>query len=188
MKPRKGLVCAALTGLGMLLSGCSPERPAPTTSLAGATIDVCFSPRGGCTEAIVRELNAARRSVLVQAYSFTSRPIAQALVAAGGRGLRVEVILDRSNRTSQYSAATFLRNHGIDVRIDARHAIAHNKVMIVDEATVITGSFNFTKAAEEENAENLLIIRNEPRLAEKYVANFRAHREHAEPYHGAGEG
>ncbi len=169
-----------------VLPACSSEKPSPTTRTADGTtaIDVYFSPNGGCTDAIVRELNAARMSIRIQAYSFTSAPIAQAVATAKGRGVAVEAVLDRSNRTNKYSAATFLRNHGIDVRIDARHAIAHNKVMIIDDRTVITGSFNFTKAAEENNAENLLIIRNDPVLAAKYLANFRRHQEHSEPYQG----
>ena len=66
--------------------------------------------------------------------------------------------------------------------IDAKHAIAHNKIMIIDEAVVITGSFNFTKAAEEKNAENLLVI-NDPVLAKKYVENWSSHAAHAEPFH-----
>ena len=71
------------------------------------------------------------------------------------RGIKVEVILDKSQRTQKYSSATFLYNQGILVKIDAQHAIAHDKVMIIDGETVITGSFNFAKAAEESNAENL---------------------------------
>jgi len=65
--------------------------------------------------------------------------------------------------------------------IDSKHAIAHNKIMIIDKETVITGSFNFTKAAEEKNAENLLIIRNKD-LANVYMENWYKHKEHSEPY------
>jgi len=106
---------------------------------------VYFSPHGGCTDAIITELNKAKSTILVQAYSFTSAPIAKALLNAHRRGVKVEVILDRSQRTQKYSSATFLSNQGIPVKIDAQHAIAHNKVMIIDGETVITGSFNFTK-------------------------------------------
>ena len=81
----------------------------------------------------------------------------------------------------------FLFNLGIPVRIDAKHAIAHNKIMVIDGETVITGSFNFTKAAEEHNAENLLVIRD-AELVEKYVANWKAHAEHSEPYEGKEKG
>ena len=78
-------------------------------------------------------------------------------------------------------------NVGIPVRIDAQHAIAHNKIMVIDGATVITGSFNFTKNAEENNAENLLVIRS-PDLAAKYTANWQAHAGHSDPYAGRTEG
>jgi phosphatidylserine/phosphatidylglycerophosphate/cardiolipin synthase-like enzyme len=151
---------------------------------AGAPpITVCFSPGGGCAEVIMKELGNARLSVLVQAYSFTSAPIAKALVEAGKRGVKVEVILDKSNRSAKYSAADFLRNMGIPTFIDAQHAIAHNKIMIVDGETVITGSFNFTKAAEEKNAENLLVIRDKD-LAAKYTENWKSHGQHSERYQG----
>jgi phosphatidylserine/phosphatidylglycerophosphate/cardiolipin synthase-like enzyme len=93
------------------------------------------------------------------------------------------VILDKSQRTERYSEADFLVNMGIPTWIDARHAIAHNKVMVIDGQTVITASFNFTKAAEEHNAENMLVIRDRA-LAGKYTANWQAHVEHSEKYEG----
>ena len=132
-------------------------------------------------EAVVRELDAAKATVLVQAYSFTSAPIAKALVNAHKRGVKIEVILDKSQRTEKYSEADFLHNMGIPVKIDAKHAIAHNKVVAIDDGVVITGRFNFTKAAEENNAENLLVIRDKA-LAAKYTANWRTHAGHSEPY------
>jgi phosphatidylserine/phosphatidylglycerophosphate/cardiolipin synthase-like enzyme len=143
--------------------------------------EVYFSPNGKCTNAIIRELNNAKHSILVQAYSFTSAPIAKALLDAHRRGVKVEVILDKSQRTQSYSSATFLLNAGIPTRIDAQHSIAHNKVMIIDGETVITGSFNFTKAAEESNAENLLIIHDE-KLASIYTKNWQEHADHSEVY------
>ena len=76
---------------------------------------------------------------------------------------------------------------GIPVQIDAKHAIAHNKIMVIDGQTVITGSFNFTTAAEEHNAENLLVIRS-PELAAKYAANWKVHADHSDPYAGRTEG
>ena len=147
------------------------------------TLEVYFSPHGGCTDAIIRELNQAKSTVLVQAYSFTSAPIAKALVNAHKRGVKVEVILDKSQRTEKYSSADFLHNSGIPTKIDAQHAIAHNKVMIIDGETVITGSFNFTKAAEENNAENVLVI-HDKKLAERYTRNWQDHAQHSEIYVG----
>lgn len=113
------------------------------------SIDICFSPNGNCTDAIVTELDAAKMEILVQAYSFTSAPIAAALVRAHKCGVTVNVIMDKSQDREGYSSVTFLRNAGITTVIDSAHAIAHNKVMIIDAETMITGSFNFTAAAEK---------------------------------------
>lgn len=153
-------------------------QPAP-----GTPHEVYFSPDGGCTEAVVREVGKARSSVRVQAYSFTSAPIAKALVEAHRRGVKVEVLLDKSQKRERYTVADFLNNAGIPTYIDSKHAIAHDKVMVLDGKTVLTGSFNFTKAAEESNAENLLVLRDEV-LAAKYVGNWVRHRAHAKRYEG----
>ena len=126
-------------------------------------------------------LDHATNTVLVQAYSFTSAPIAKALVDAHRRGVQVQVILDKSQQTEKYSEADFLKNSEIPTLIDAQHAIAHNKIMIIDGYLILTGSFNFTKAAEEHNAENLLVI-NDSTLAKEYIASWRAHEQHSEPY------
>jgi phosphatidylserine/phosphatidylglycerophosphate/cardiolipin synthase-like enzyme len=142
---------------------------------------ILFSPNGGCTKAIVNEINQAKTEILVQAYSFTSAPIAKALVDARKRGVKVQVILDKSQRSEKYTSATFLTNSGVPTYIDAKHAIAHNKIMIIDKTTVITGSFNFTKAAEEKNAENLLIVPSKD-LAILYLENWQKHKEHSEEY------
>jgi phosphatidylserine/phosphatidylglycerophosphate/cardiolipin synthase-like enzyme len=144
-------------------------------------VQVYFSPNGGCTEAVVKEIDNAKSDILVQAYSFTSTPIAKSLLDAHKRGVKVEAILDKSQRKQNYSSATFLANSRIPTFIDDAHAIAHNKIMIIDGTTVITGSFNFTKAAEIRNAENLLIIKS-PELAKLYIENWNHHREHSESY------
>jgi phosphatidylserine/phosphatidylglycerophosphate/cardiolipin synthase-like enzyme len=120
---------------------------------------VCFTPGQDCTGLVVAEIASAHRSILVQAYSFTSVPILAALKAAYARGVDVKVIVDKtsarlSKSGSRYSAATYLSNAGIPVRVDTRVAIAHNKVMVIDGAIVITGSFNFTAAAQARNAES----------------------------------
>lgn len=141
-----------------------------------------FSPNGGCTDAVVSALHDARKTVLVQAYSFTSEPIARALVDARKRGVDVQVILDKSQRTERYSGATFLANEGVPVFIDAGHRIAHNKVMVIDGETVITGSFNFTKSAESGNAENVLLILHAPELAKRYGENWKEHLAHSQKY------
>jgi phosphatidylserine/phosphatidylglycerophosphate/cardiolipin synthase-like enzyme len=164
----------------LVLTACAPSHAAEMM-LRDAPARVFFSPKGGCTEAIIAEIDRAGTEILVQAYSFTSAPIAKALLEAHKRGVRVEAVLDKSQRSERYTSATFLSNAGIPTRIDDRHAIAHNKVIIIDGKVVITGSFNFTKAAEEKNAENLLIIRSEE-LAKLYRENWILHRDHSGDY------
>jgi phosphatidylserine/phosphatidylglycerophosphate/cardiolipin synthase-like enzyme len=85
-----------------------PSVPSQSTNSAGVT--VCFTPGGNCTDLIVKSLVEAKNTILVQAYSFTSAPIAKVLLNAHKRGVRVEAILDKSNRTDKYSAADFLAN------------------------------------------------------------------------------
>ena len=149
------------------------------------TLEVCFSPHGECTSAIIKELEKANNSVLIQAYSFTSAPIAEALLNAFNKGVKVEIILDKRGKTEKSSKATFFIDKGIPVMIDDKHAKAHNKVMVIDRETVITGSFNLSEAAEKTNAENLLII-HDRKLAEKYVENWHEHAQHLKLYVGSG--
>lgn len=174
----------AATAAIVALTGCQREADhgSAVGSLHPGQWSVCFSPRGGCTQQIVDAIGSAHQDILVQAYSFTSRPIAEALITAHQRGVRVELIADTSQRTERQSLIDRVAEAGIPVRIDAAHAIAHNKVMILDGETVLTGSFNFTRAAEERNAENLLIIHDRS-LAERYLANWRAHASHSPAYH-----
>ena len=157
---------------------CGPTALALDVDIGHAPIEVYFSPNNGATEAIVREIDHARSEILVQAYSFTSAPIAKALLKAHRRGVKVRAILDKSQKTQKYSSASFLTNSGIPTYIDDKHAIAHNKIILIDRAVVITGSCNFTKAAEEKNAENLLIIRSQE-LAKPYLENWQRHRDHS---------
>lgn len=145
----------------------------------GPSFEAKFSPRGGCAEAIVSELKAARRQILVMAYSFTSDPIVDALIAAYQRGVTVEVILDRANEIETYSDLVRIMGFGVNVLIDDKHAISHNKVMLIDRAVIVTGSYNFTKQAEFDNAENIVIIKNHPVLCDQYHANFELHKLHS---------
>ena len=163
----------------ILLAGCSStpaQKREPIPNWA-----VYFSPKGGCTEAIVKELGRAKRLILVQAYPLTSAPIAKALLDAHKYGVKVEILLDKSQKTDRLSSADFLARAGIPTRMDTAHAAAHNEVIIIDGEIVITGSFPFTRAAEEQNAENLLIIRNRA-MAETYIKNWLEHSRHSEPY------
>ena len=125
----------AVTALVLLL---------PIGAARGAEPEPCFTPGDDCTGVILREIGRAGSAILVQAYLFTSTPIARALLDAHKRGVKVTAVLDASNVTDRYTAADFLANQGIRTLIDGEHNIAHNKVIVIDRAVVITGSFNFT--------------------------------------------
>jgi phosphatidylserine/phosphatidylglycerophosphate/cardiolipin synthase-like enzyme len=145
-----------------------------------ASYRVCFTPEQNCTDLIVNVINQAKSQILVQAYSFTSAPIAHALTAALKRGVGVEVILDRSQfQTHGFSSAKMFLNYQIPTYIDYQPDIAHNKVMVIVSKTVITGSFNFTRAAQQRNAENVIII-TDSNLAKKYIANWKARKDQSE--------
>lgn len=145
----------------------------PTGFQNGASYQLCFVPDGAsCQDLLVSAIDQTRSQLRVQAYSFTSAPIASAIKRAKDRGVDVKVILDKSQVSQKYSGATYLRNAGIDVVIDTKPAIAHNKVMIFDGKAVFTGSFNFTKAAQQRNAENGMLVRGDDALTKAYLANW----------------
>ncbi len=141
-------------------------------------IEPCFTPGQTCADSIIQQIDSAKKEILVQVYSFTSAPIAKALLDAHKRGVTVQIILDKSQRTQKYSSYTFFKNAGIPVFIDSAHPTAHNKIIIIDKETVITGSYNFTKAAEK-NAENILIIKSQD-ITNQYISNWETHRKHSE--------
>lgn len=143
-----------------------------------ASCSVFFSPKGGCTDAVIAAVNNARSRILVQAYGFTSVSIAEALIAAHRRGVVVRLVLDSEGRASQWNQGPACARAGIDVAWDAKHLIQHSKVMVIDDQVVVTGSFNFTKSAETGNVENLLLINNKT-LAAAYAANWTLHRGHS---------
>jgi phosphatidylserine/phosphatidylglycerophosphate/cardiolipin synthase-like enzyme len=140
---------------------------------ANTSYDVCFTPSYQCSKLIIHAITQAKHDIRVQAYSFTLESIESALVDAHMRGVDVQVILDK---TQENTSAVYFREHGIPVWIDYRPRIAHNKIMIIDEATVITGSFNFTRSAQERNAENVLMI-HDATLAQRYLDNWYTRKE-----------
>jgi phosphatidylserine/phosphatidylglycerophosphate/cardiolipin synthase-like enzyme len=147
---------------------------------------VYFSPNGGAAHAILKAIRSAQHTILVQAYLLYSMRLAGALVSAHQRGVEVHVILDAKAQTYDppVPAVARLVGAGIAVSLDDHHEWAHDKVMIVDGAIVITGSYNWTLAAEHKNGENLLVIQD-PRLATVYAENWQHHAKHSFRYRGA---
>jgi phosphatidylserine/phosphatidylglycerophosphate/cardiolipin synthase-like enzyme len=166
--------------LAVVLLSCNPKpektQPPPKEEPVGASItvsglDVYFSPHGGCDSKVLEFINAETKEILVQAYSFTNQAIADALIA---KGPIVHVLVDRTQTSDKI--VHYLMDHNVDVLIDKKHPIAHNKV-IVTPGAVETGSYNYTGQAED-NAENCLFIKYKP-LATKYRDNWMVHKAHS---------
>lgn len=147
-----------------------------------ADVSPCFTPGERCDMQIIGAIDNAQRMIEVQAYQLTSTPISIALERANRRGVKVQIILDKTqDRKKGYSPALYFHDLGIPVWIDRKPAIAHNKVMIIDGDIVITGSYNFSANAQKRNAENMVII-NSNDIAKAYEINFYKRREVSESY------
>ena len=163
------------------LPGLAAELPAT------GTIEALFTPWDDAEGALIREIDQARKSLHVQAYLVTSRNIARAISAAHERGVRVALLADREMMAkNENSLVPKLHEAGIPVRLEIRYAAAHNKILIIDveegQPVVITGSYNFSFAAQARNAENLLILRGNRQLARAYLKNWQRHHDEALSY------
>ena len=178
--PRRGrrapgaLLAAALA----LAVATAPLAHAAREFPAVGTIEIAFTPGDRVDAKIAAAIDGAEREVLVLAYSFTQPRIARALTAAHERGVAVEVVADRGQTLElPHSEIPKLAGAGVPVWIDRGHGAAHNKVVVIDaglpRATTITGSYNFTVAAQRKNAENVAIFRDNPDVANAYRTYFR---------------
>lgn len=177
---------ATIAAIALVLAVACPAQ-ARTGLAATAMVEVAFTPGDDVAGLIVGRIGTARKSVQMQAYLFTDRRIANALLAARKRGVEVEVIGD----AQQHAAGGLphlkaLDRAGVRVWLDGEHAAAHDKVVIVDgalaRATVITGSYNFTRAAQRGNAENVVVISGSRAVTDRFVANFEKHRRESSPW------
>jgi phospholipase D len=157
------------------------ERPSSPAALGTQSppVSTCFTPAQTCADLIVGILDHAQFQVRLQTYGFTSSPILSALVSAKQRGVDVVVILDKSDDRASSgrgaSGAEFVEHAGIPVFIDYRPAIAHNKVIVIDKHIVVTGSYNFTAAAEHRNSENVTVI-DSAEVASQFLSNWESRR------------
>lgn len=145
--------------------------PLPSGAPSPPKTWTCFTPGESCAKLIITAIDAARFQIRVQAYSFTREDLADALIRAEQRGVDVEVIIDRQHAFEKRGMMPKLSQAGITVLVDSVKGLAHSKVIILDAAMVITGSYNFTSAAEHRNAENLLVVAD-PGLAGRYLLNW----------------
>ena len=145
---------------------------------AAEILGIYFTPPIGAAGGITKQIDGAKKSVKVMSYGFTSINLAEALVRAKKRGVDVGLIQDEKSAQNNRQAIQKLLDAGIEVRSDSKHAIQHNKVMVIDQDVVITGSYNFTNSAETRNAENIMIVKSEY-AARRYSDNWNSHWEHA---------
>ena len=179
LKPNKLMVVVAIFVAGFLsyplLIENSPLSPAPEVSIASTpeSMDVCFTPGQSCLPKVIKYIDNAKTSILLLGYSFTSKPITQALMQAKKRGVNVRIVLDHSQQYQKYSKEVIqvLLNNQMDVRFDHTVKIAHNKVLVIDSLRTVTGSYNWTHSAEFKNAENLVFIKSQE-VAKKYAVYF----------------
>jgi phosphatidylserine/phosphatidylglycerophosphate/cardiolipin synthase-like enzyme len=180
LKPNKLIVIATIFVAGFLSYPLFVENSPilPTTKAPIATspqsMDVCFTPGRSCLPKIIKHIDGAKTSILLLGYSFTSKPITQALIRAKKRGVSVRIVLDHSQKSQKYSkeiVQTLLNNH-LDVKFDHSVKIAHNKVIIIDNLYTVTGSYNWTHSAEFKNAENLVFISSQE-IAKKCGGYFK---------------
>lgn len=186
---RRRTVGGAIIALTLLasISRAWGFEPLPAPFPARGTVQAAFAPWNDIEGLIVAAIDDARQQVLVQAYLLTSKKMAQALVRARRRGVDVRVLMDAEQLDKvPASQALTLTAAGIPVWLETGYQNAHNKIVIIDgnsaAPVLITGSFNFTWAAAHKNAENVLVVRGDPRLALQYCANWERHRQDAVAY------
>jgi phosphatidylserine/phosphatidylglycerophosphate/cardiolipin synthase-like enzyme len=150
-----------------------------STASAAMAVQACFSPYGKCAGRIVGEIGQAEKEILVAVYAFTNDEIAWALVKAGQRGVKVQVVVDQEfDAANGSSKKKFLEQQRIPIRrvagLDKGNGpgLMHQKFAVIDRKIVLTGSYNWTVAAENSNDENLLLFRDAGPLAEEYRKEF----------------
>jgi phosphatidylserine/phosphatidylglycerophosphate/cardiolipin synthase-like enzyme len=151
--------------------GSPRNTPYPEVMVGDTRIACCFAPEDHVQRKIVDAINAARTAIDFMAFSFTAQEIAEAMVARLGKGVRVRGLFDARESATEHSQDEFLARHGAAVYLDKNKYSMHNKVIVIDDAIVVTGSYNFTKNAETRNDENVLII-HAPAVARQYEREF----------------
>ena len=145
----------------------------PTRTMIGDTqVTVYFSPDDGIATELDDLIRGATESVNFLAFSFTSDVLGKAMRDRAAAGVTVRGVMDAdqavSNQGTEYDE---FRQASLDVYKDSLEGQMHQKVLIIDEEIVVTGSYNFSASAEYRNDENILVIRD-ARIAAVYLAEF----------------
>lgn len=151
---------------------------------AEPSIQVGFSPEGSARKLVLETIGSAKQSIRMLAYAFQAQDIAQALVAAKQRGVDVRIVVDKKRNEGKTSKAAmdFVTRNGVELRTNSHFNMHHDKTIIVDGNAVQTGSFNFAASAETVNSENVVVIRDDPEVARRYIAHWQSRWELGKPY------
>ncbi len=149
----------------------SLKMPYPVIKINNTRIKTYFSPDGGCEEAIIKKINKAKKSICFATFTFTNRKIANAIVRKFNQGIEVRGIIERES-FSPYCRYWLFKDIKADIKWDNNFYLLHHKFFIIDNEILITGSYNPTRAAEERNGENILILEN-PEICSIYQEEFK---------------
>jgi phosphatidylserine/phosphatidylglycerophosphate/cardiolipin synthase-like enzyme len=188
MNLRGGVARTLVVALALAAApAAATDAPTPRRYPAAGTVEIAFTPGDAVDNLIIAAIDRAQTEVLVHAYTFTHRRIAQALINARRRGIAVAVLADREQaRAVPQNVLAQLASGGVEVWLDGNFVAAHNKVIVIDaglpRATTITGSYNFTLAAQRSNAENIVVLHDNEPVARAYRDNWRRLKAGATPW------
>jgi phosphatidylserine/phosphatidylglycerophosphate/cardiolipin synthase-like enzyme len=147
------------------------DTPHPMFTIDGLQVEVYFSPDDNPEARIVELLLNAEQSIEFMVYAFTDDDIANAMLDRASAGIAVRGVIERGQAGNEGSEYERLRQSGIDIRLDFNERNMHHKVIVIDGMIVITGSYNFSRSAQEFNDENVLVLHNAD-VASRFLIEF----------------
>jgi phosphatidylserine/phosphatidylglycerophosphate/cardiolipin synthase-like enzyme len=159
----------------------SPSNtPNPQVTVNEVPVEVYFAPEDMVIDQVIAEVNAAQSSIKFMAFSFTENLLGEAVLNRAADGIFIQGVFENVGSRTEWSELSKFYCADLDVRQDGNPFILHHKVMIIDDETVIIGSFNFSGSATESNDENLLIV-HDASIAAQYLAEYEARFAEGEP-------
>jgi phosphatidylserine/phosphatidylglycerophosphate/cardiolipin synthase-like enzyme len=149
------------------------DTPFPESTVDGKRLEVYFSPQDGISQHLAGLVSKASQSIDILAYTFTLEPLAESIKAQAAAGVKIRGVFEKEQLESEGNDYPLFLQAGYDVHLDGNPGLMHHKVIIIDGKIVVSGSYNFTRSADEKNDENLLII-YDPQIAALFEQEFEA--------------
>ena len=137
-----------------------------------AKVEVHFTPSTRCEDSIVGLINSSGKTIDIAVYSINNNQIVNALKNAHNRGVKLRILTDKLQASSKYSKVLDLYLYGIDVKVNSKYKIEHNKFAIFDGNKISTGSFNWTESASQKNSENCVFVKRDKQTINSYKKRF----------------